>query len=126
MRVLLDTHTLLWLFEDDERLSDVARQAVFSSEYAAVSIGSLWEIAIKQAIGKLELGVSIERIAKTCTEQGIDILPIRYDHLDAIKTLPDKHRDPFDRLIVAQAKCEYLTIVTKDKNIQGYDVQTIW
>ena len=91
-----------------------------------MSIASLWEIAIKQSIGKLELKNSIQEIADDCTKSDIDILAIAPRHLDAIRSLPDIHRDPFDRLIVAQAICEELTIITKDSRIAEYDVQTVW
>ena len=126
MRLLLDTHTLLWLVENDARLSDAAKAAVFSADYVAVSVASLWEIAIKQSIGKLDLDASVEEVANACTEQGVDVLRIAYQHLDAIKLLSEIHRDPFDRLLVATAQCEDMTIVTKDENIAKYDVQTVW
>lgn len=84
------------------------------------------EIAIKQSIGKLEINESIENIVQTCKDEDFSILSIKPSHLDYLKTLPQIHGDPFDRLIISQAAMEKLVILTKDGKIPAYDVQTLW
>ena len=123
---LLDTHTLIWLLFTKGILPDAVYQAVATSEYVYASIVSLWEIAIKQSIGKLEIKNSIAEIADICEESGYELLPIKPIHLDCVKTLPIFHRDPFDRLLIAQATTEGLTIITKDAIIPRYPVKTMW
>lgn len=92
-----------------------------------VSIASLWEIAIKQSIGKLEIDESIEKIASVCRDKDIQIIGIRPDQIEVIKTLPDIHKDPFDRLLIAQATVDNLTIITRDTKIAQYkSVTTLW
>ena len=97
-----------------------------SEDRVFVSIVSLWEIAIKQSLGKIELQNSIQDIADKCHEADIKILPVETKCLDQIKKLPDIHRDPFDRLIVSQGISDDMVIVTKDALIQKYPVKTIW
>ena len=124
--ILLDTHTLLWSRFDDSKLSQKAKKKIETTEKVFVSIASLWEIAIKQSIGKLTIDKTITEIASDCVEndiQGLNITPL---HLDYLKELPPIHGDPFDRLIIAQAICEKLTIVSKDEMIREYNVKTIW
>lgn len=91
-----------------------------------MSIASLWEIAIKQSIGKLNLKCSIEDIVCICHEEGIDILQIRAEHLDIIKSLPMVHNDPFDRLIISQAIVDDLSVISKDHVFANYDIKLIW
>ncbi len=91
-----------------------------------VSVASLWEIAIKQSINKLNIRCSIEEITVMCTKAKINILPIDAKHLDKIKELPAIHNDPFDRLIIAQAITEGMDIITKDYYIPKYDIKTVW
>ena len=124
--LLLDTHALLWFIYNDDRLSSNAVNAIKETEIVYVSIASLWEIAIKQHLGKLEFDGSIKDISDKCMEKDVLILPIKVGYLDRIKTLPDIHKDPFDRLIVAQAMEEDLIIVSKDENIIKYNINTIW
>ena len=126
MRLLLDTHSFIWFLFEAAKLPDATKQLIEDAEAVSVSICSLWEIAIKQGIGKLDLETSIEELVETCNAQDIDVAEIGYRHLDATKALPLVHKDPFDRLLVATAQCEDMTIVTKDENIPKYDVQTVW
>lgn len=91
-----------------------------------MSVASLWEIAIKQSIGKLEIRDSIQRIARECEIIGLKSLIIEPSHLDMIKQLPTVHGDPFDRLILAQAKVENMTLVSKDDKLQCYPVHVVW
>ena len=124
--ILLDTHTLIWTLFDSGNLSENAKKALSSGKKAFVSVASLWEIAIKQSIGKIKLDITINEIAQKCDEYHITILPITAEHLDRIKDLPDIHKDPFDRLLIAQAATENMTLITKDTIIPQYKVETIW
>ena len=123
---LLDTHTLLWYLRDSEELSEATRRTIDNAEEVFVSIASFWEIVIKQSQGKLRFDASMQVLEDLCRERDIRILNIRPVALERIKTLPDIHRDPFDRLLVAQALEEELVIVTRDRIIPQYEVKTIW
>lgn len=120
MRYLLDTHSLLWALGDTGTLSQAARDAIASpTNIVFVSSASLWECAIKASIGKLDLPDDFfDRIPET----GYEVLPIRISHLNVYRSLPLHHRDPFDRIFVAQAKAEALTLITRDPEIAKYDV----
>lgn len=100
---LVDTHILIWLLSDSSKLSDTAKAELKSGKKICVSIVSLWEIALKRAIGKLDISYTIVDIVKKCEAYRIDVLPIKPEHLDNISKLPDIHKDPFDRLIISQA-----------------------
>ncbi|WP_034443612.1 type II toxin-antitoxin system VapC family toxin [Butyrivibrio sp. AE2032] len=124
---LIDTHTLIWFMFDDTQLSDKALSTIKTEDKVYVSIASLWEIAIKQSIGKLDIEVTSVELADKCSEAGIDILSITPKQLDYISKLPSIHNDPFDRLIISQAITEGLSLVTKDEKIAKYDgVNVIW
>ena len=124
MRLLLDTHSLLALLSSDYRLSPVARTAMERPDtQLLVSVVSVWEIAIKRSIGKLEAPDDvIERIDQAEAE----ILTITARHAHATATLPLHHRDPFDRLLIAQAQLENCAIVTADSAFPAYDVPVVW
>lgn len=124
--ILIDTHTLIWFMFDDSQLSEVALSKIKSEDKVYVSVASLWEIAIKQSLGKLKITNSIQDVTDKCAEADILILPLEPKHLDYIKELPDIHRDPFDRLIISQAVTEGMTLITKDNTIPQYDVKTLW
>ncbi len=124
---LIDTPTLIWFMFDDTQLSDKALSTIKTEDKVYVSIASLWEIAIKQSIGKLDIEVTSVELADKCSEAGIDILSITPKQLDYISKLPSIHNDPFDRLIISQAITEGLSLVTKDEKIAKYDgVNVIW
>lgn len=123
---LLDTHTLLWVLYKEDSLSAYAKNVILDDNDIFVSIASLWEIAIKQSIGKLEINESIESIAQICKKEGFYILSIKPSHLDYLKKLPQIHGDPFDRLIISQAAIEGLIIVTKDAKLPAYGIRTLW
>ncbi|MGI5079001.1 type II toxin-antitoxin system VapC family toxin [Treponema denticola] len=123
---LLDTHTLLWFLRDSPQLSKKALEIITTENKVYVSIASLWEIAIKKSIGKLEFEHSIEKIAELCHEKDILILQIQPKYFDKVIKLPNIHNDPFDRLIISQAIIENLLIITKDTIIPKYSVKTIW
>ena len=128
MELLLDTHTLLWFAEgDNQRLSIVARQLLEeSSNNKYVSIVSFWEIGIKMSTGKLELKKGLDSLIDFVNKVDFQILPIKINHIEIIKTLPFIHRDPFDRMLVAQASVEGLVVVSADKNIPQYNIKSIW
>lgn len=119
---LLDTHTLLWTLFKEDSLSVNAKKVILEDNDIFVSIASLWEIAIKQSIGKLEISESIESIAKICKKEGFYILSIKPSHLDYLKKLPQIHGG----LIISQATIEKLTIVTKDAKFPAYGIMTLW
>ena len=123
--LLLDTHVLLWALYDSSRLSTKAREAIASSP-CAISIASLWELAIKHSLGKLDLKQSVVEIADTCAKHQIRLLGITPEHCERTETLPFIHRDPFDRLLIAQALEEKLVFVSKDQYAAQYGVQTVW
>ena len=124
--ILLDTHALIWFMFDDTQLLDPTLKRIKNEDKVYVSVASLWEMAIKQSLGKLNISNSITDIVAKCEEADISILPIEAKHMDYIKELPDIHQDPFDRLIISQAVTERMTLVTKDAIIPKYDVTTIW
>lgn len=124
---LLDTNALLYFLYNHEKLSKRASEVIYhNDEKIIVSIVSLWEIAIKASIGKLEIKSSISKIAETCEKERFDILSIKPFHLDEIGRLPTIHGDPFDRLIISQAVAENLIIITKDEIIPRYNVKVLW
>lgn len=121
---LLDTHTLLWFLYNDGNLPKTVLDKIAEAPVVYTSIASVWEIAIKQSIGKLNISSTPSEIASGCRDSDIAILPIRPSHLDALKELPAIHKDPFDRLIIAQAREEGLVVVTRDSTIPKYPVET--
>ena len=125
MRFLLDTHALLWYAQGNEALSSRARQRMDKGR-CFYSIVSLWEIAIKQTLGKIECHRSIPELADFCEQAGFLRLFITPEHIEGVKGLPAIHGDPFDRLLVSQALAEDLSIITCDRLIPRYPVQTIW
>ncbi|MBQ2551655.1 MAG: type II toxin-antitoxin system VapC family toxin [Treponema sp.] len=125
MRYLLDTHALLWYLFDDSSLSLTAKE-IINNEFCYYTKLSLWEIAIKQTRKLLQYRQTISQIINACKEEEFEELFVTGESLELIKTLPDIHRDPFDRLLIAMAQENDLTIITKDSKISLYDVKTIW
>lgn len=118
MRLLLDTHVLLWTLADDPRLRRNARAAIESASEIHFSVASCWEIAIKAGIGRLDADVAeIRRVANHC---GFIELPVLGEHVEALQALRPLHRDPFDRLLVAQAISEPMGLLTADASLAGY------
>ena len=128
MRVLVDTHTFLWDLADDPRSSRKARELLSSDKHELVfSLVSLWEIAIKIKTGKLNtIGSSVAYIRDEMKAYGMELLPIRYEHIVQLESLPHHHSDPFDRLLIAQSITESLPILTGDKVFQRYDAKIVW
>ncbi len=122
MRLLLDTHVLLWWLADDPALSEQARQLIANEPEVFVSAASAWEIAIKRALGKLEAPEDLLEVLDT---GGIVRLPIDFEHAITAGALPRHHDDPFDRMLVAQAQREGLALMTSDARIARYAVAVL-
>lgn len=121
MRLLLDTHVLLWAILNDPRLTEGQGRAISDGELY-LSAASVWEIGIKRAIGKLDVP---EEIFDVAVDAGCRPLPISWTHAEAAAALPLHHTDPFDRMLVAQARCEGLRLVSSDTKLAAYDVVLI-
>jgi len=128
MKLLLDTHALLWFLREPAKLpADVLREIQLAGPDAMVSMGSLWEIAVKSSLGKLELPDSFDKLfPQSVFDSGLSLLPIEPSHFTAVNQLPWHHRDPFDRLLIAQAKVEHLTLVSRDGCFSAYAVPRLW
>lgn len=121
--MLLDSHALLWFVEgNSSRIGPPLRRRIEAAA-TTVSVASLWEIAIKVSIGKLK---APDDLPDRVEELGFDLLPVAADHVWRVRQLPDHHRDPFDRLLIAQAQVERMPIVTADNSFEPYDVPTVW
>lgn len=127
MRYLLDTHAFLWLAEDDPRL-DANVRALFSdaSNEIFLSAASVWEMAIKASLGKLVLATPLARLVAGGVERGIQLLAVSCDHAYQIELLPFHHRDPFDRLLVAQASHGGMQLVSRDPKLDAYPAIRVW
>ena len=128
MKLLLDTHAFLWLNDDSEQLSQTVKESCSSGEHEFyLSIASPWEMQIKYQLGKLSLAMPIaELINKNTQENNINLLPINLSHISYLEKLPAHHKDPFDRIIIAQAIIEGMTIITIDHAFVDYPVQIVW
>lgn len=123
MNVLLDTHVLLWWLSDDPRLGARARELIADPDTTVyLSAVVMWEIRIKQAIGKLAVARDFRTVVDT---QGFTELPLTINHTEALAQLPMHHRDPFDRMLIAQARSERLTVVTADESLCAYEVSVL-
>jgi PIN domain nuclease of toxin-antitoxin system len=121
VRLLLDTHVLLW-WDSGARLTREAIRAIHEADTVYVSAASAWEIEIKRALGKVE---GDRTVATAVSECGFEELPVCIEHTEALRQLPALHRDPFDRLLAAQAIAESLTLVTRDPALLAYPVRTL-
>lgn len=128
MRVLLDTHAFVWWITDDERLTSFARETIgASSGQVFVSAASIWEMVTKSRLGRLRVAERIDRFVSTHLEaNAFQPLSITIRHALELAALPDIHRDPFDRILVAQARAEEMPLVTGDRAVRAYPVTTIW
>ncbi len=124
MKLLLDTHALLWWLSDDDRIGGQARALIADpGNDVLVSVVSLWEIVVKVRVGKLE--ADIREIEGACDRSGFVSINVRPDHLRVLATLPMHHRDPFDHLLIAQAIAEDAAFVTDDRHAARYPVQAV-
>jgi PIN domain nuclease of toxin-antitoxin system len=128
MRLLLDTHALLWWLDGDERLSKAARQAVADPKATIfVSAASAWEIATKVRIGKLPGAIEVaERLSAILADQSFKHLPIGIEHARRAGLMPGEHRDPFDRMLIAQAQIEALCLVSNEQCFDRFGIQRLW
>jgi len=123
---LLDTHTFIWLAEISPRLPEDLRDLIDTADLVYLSIASLWEIAIKVETRKLKLKEDYETIGVKVEDSDILMLPISFEDTLQISRLPSHHRDPFDRMIIAQAINHSLDIISIDSKFDAYDVQRVW
>jgi PIN domain nuclease of toxin-antitoxin system len=120
MRILLDTHLFLWSIKNDRRLPKEARSKILNAMEVYVSSASIWEICIKIKLGKLDIQGTLSDVVEAIAQSGFCELPITAMHAAAVSTLADIHRDPFDRILIAQAISEPLTLLTADFQLKGY------
>jgi len=125
VRLLLDSHAFLWWSEASSRLGAAARKAISDpASEVLISVAALWELTIKRSSGRLTLPDEIETMVMV---QGFSVLPIGFVHLRRLETLPRRdHRDPFDRMMIAQALAEGIPIATGDRIFAAYGVQVVW
>lgn len=124
--VLIDTHVLLWLLFDDDKLSNTAKNALENNK-CCVSIVSFWELALKTSLGKLRLPKTLSQILLECEKMAIDVVNVTFEDCLTVQTLPFIHRDPFDRMIISHAMMENMPLVTHDGNIHKYNtIEVVW
>ena len=124
MRLLLDTHAAIWWLSDDARIGDeAARQLSDDTNQLLLSAATVWEVAIKRSLGKLNAPADF---AATMLSGGVQALPVTVDHAAAVEQLPWHHRDPFDRMLVAQAQVERATLVSGYPALAAYGVPVVW
>ena len=127
MKWIVDTHAFLWFVAGQDRLGPDALKIMAANDSELyLSAGSVWEMAIKVSLGRLQLQDPFETFLTERMEEGVRWLPVELKHLFSVASLPFHHRDPFDRLIIAQALCEELPILTRDPIFKAYGVHTVW
>ena len=127
MNLLLDTHALIWFITDDNKLPRNTRTLIEDPDNNCfVSIATLWEIAIKNSLGRLDLNAELDVIFRIIDETGFELLPITTDHILANAHLPHYHHDPFDRIIIAQSIDENLCVISKDDKFRHYKALVFW
>ncbi len=128
MRLLLDSHTLIWSADRPDRITSAAMTAMSDpANELLVSAATLWEIAIKFGLGKLPISLPYRQwMEKAMVDLGLVLLPITLDHAERLALLPWHHRDPFDRLLVAQAQVEGVPLVSADETLDPYGISRIW
>lgn len=128
MKILLDTHTFLWFIEGSFNLSNIAKNLIEDqNNQRFLSVASLWEMSIKVSIGKLELDIAFpELVRREVYGNAIELLEIQPKHLDELAKLPFHHKDPFDRLIIAQSLAGDFSLITKDSAFDSYPVTVLW
>lgn len=128
MRILLDTHAFLWWVTDDEQLSRRARRLLGDGKNEVFfSAASAWEISMKSSLGRVALPDDAERyVPKQLEQNAFEVLPVRLQHALRVGALPGIHRDPFDRLLIAQALIEDLTLLSRDRHLASYSVRVVW
>jgi PIN domain nuclease of toxin-antitoxin system len=126
MRILIDTHVLLWGLQDEGKLSHRVRN-LLPQEDVWISVASLWEIIAKVQVGRLTLPKPVsDYLTEKLTENGVSVLPLTFAHVKRLEEIPLHHRDPFDRILIAQSMEEKLPLVTADPLFRQYSVHLIW
>ena len=128
MRLLLDTHVLLWWIEGDPRISDRSHALISDAgNTVSVSVASVWEIAIKAGLGQLEVPSNLHGyLRRQLARNEFKLLPVLFEHAVAVRDLPLHHRDPFDRLLIAQTRVERLHFVSGDARMKAYAIEVLW
>jgi PIN domain nuclease of toxin-antitoxin system len=126
MNYLIDTHILIWFIEGNEKLSKQAQALIANpSNDIYISQASLWEMTIKISIGKLSLSISLSELEQFLSDNQFQILDAKFRHYEILQNLPFHHQDPFDRMIIAQAKAEDYTLITNDDYFKLYEVKLL-
>jgi PIN domain nuclease of toxin-antitoxin system len=123
VRLILDTHVFLWWWAGDRKLGTKIRSTIGGADTVLVSAVSAWEMTVKMSLGKLRFDGGISDAVEAC---GFERLDMRFEHAEAVRSLPPHHSDPFDRLLIAQAIVEGATFVTHDRALAGYLIPTLW
>lgn len=128
MRILIDTHVFIWWTSDSQKLSFTVYNLLTNPKIQVIlSVVSIWEMQIKLSLGKLQLKTALPELVEDEVKQNrIELLPLDLSHIYALSNLPNYHRDPFDRLLIAQAKSEELVIISIDEKFDGYDIERLW
>ena len=127
MAYILDTHAFLWFVAGGKQLPESVKSKILDINQACyISVASLWEITIKNQLGKLTLEISLEELFDYINRNRIEVVQITYDHLLTLSKLPTHHSDPFDRIIVSQALTENLILISKDKGLKKYKIKQRW
>ena len=124
--IVVDTHAFIWFISGDKKLSKTARKAIEKADTLYLSVASIWEMAIKISLGKLELGQPFDKIHEEIVNNGFELLDVNFQHALVLSELPFHHKDPFDRMILAQAITEKIPIISIDQYFQNYDVNVVW
>ena len=127
MNYLLDTHTFLWFSEDHSNLSVTAKNIITDPDNACfISIASIWEMAIKVSLDRLKIGIEFKELEHELEKYGFEILSVSFEHISQLLKLEFHHRDPFDRLLIAQAQAENYALISMDPEFKKYNVNLIW
>jgi PIN domain nuclease of toxin-antitoxin system len=127
LKILLDTHAFLWFFGGDRRMSRKARTVLTDpANEPFISVASVWEMAVKASLGRLQLPLSVGDYVAEKARRGFHVLPLELSHAARVQTLPFIHQDPFDRMIVAQALVEDMPLVSADMYVRQYPVTVLW
>ena len=127
MKLLVDTHAVIWFINNSNQLPKGAKQIIANAgNRCYVSIATFWEIAIKTSLGRLDLKADLSKIFQIIDDSGFEILPITIPHILTNSNLPFHHQDPFDRIIISQAIVEDLTVISKDNQFAKYDIKVVW
>lgn len=127
MQLLIDTHALIWFAQGDRKLSKAARAALENPKNSRwVSVASIWEMAIKISLGKLTIEGGLPAFRRQLESNGFELLTITAEHAERVAELPFHHRDPFDRLLVAQSEIGQMPLVSHDETLNAYGIARIW